>query len=88
VYYAFEVIARQDPVLSAGGRVYALLFPVVIASTLPLAWLLWRYVEEPGQRGLMSLLPSRRRAAAPIPAPRVPEPTVGVVPEVAWSAAR
>jgi peptidoglycan/LPS O-acetylase OafA/YrhL len=87
-YYVFEVIARQHSVLAPGGRGYALLFPVVIASTLPLAWLLWRYVEEPAQRGLMSLLPSRRRAVPPVPSPRMPEAVLGAWPEVAGSAAR
>jgi peptidoglycan/LPS O-acetylase OafA/YrhL len=87
-YFVFEVIARQSVVLVPGGRAYGLLFPLVVLSTLPLAWLLWRFVEEPAQRRLMSLLPSRGRTVPGIPVPRAAEPIVGAWPEVARSVAR
>jgi peptidoglycan/LPS O-acetylase OafA/YrhL len=99
VFLVFEVYARQSALLVPGGRAYALLFPLVVLSTVPLAWLLWCLVEEPGQRRLMSLLPIRHRAVPELPAQRAAGPLLAdrpvarseplaAWPEVARSAAR
>jgi peptidoglycan/LPS O-acetylase OafA/YrhL len=54
VFLIFEYVARAVPPLVPGGTLYRLLLPQVILLTIPLSYLLWRYVEEPARRWMMA----------------------------------
>lgn len=76
VFLIFEYVARAVPPLVPGGTLYTLLLPQVILLTIPLSYLLWRYVEEPAQRWMMGYRPRLGRRRPPQPAGdagRVPE---------------
>jgi peptidoglycan/LPS O-acetylase OafA/YrhL len=90
VFLLFEVNARESAFLVPGGRAYALLFPLVILSTLPAAWLLWRFVEEPARLRMMAVFPRPRpRAAAPpVPVQQTSHRARHPWPEVAHGGAR
>ena len=65
------------PVLGPHSRWSALVAPAVLVSTVPAAYLLWRYVEEPARLRMRAL--ERRRRPTPVPAPRpvsTPSPNV------------
>jgi len=49
------------PVIGPDSRWQALVAPLVLASTVPAAYLLWRYVEEPSRHRMRDL--SRRRTS-------------------------
>jgi peptidoglycan/LPS O-acetylase OafA/YrhL len=63
VFLVFESVVRHSSALAPGGGWYALLLPVVVLSTVPLSWLLWRHVEEPSRHFLMAHAPRLRREA-------------------------
>jgi peptidoglycan/LPS O-acetylase OafA/YrhL len=52
------------PVLGPDSRWQALVSPLVLVSTVPAAYLLWRYVEEPSRRAMRDL--AKRRRGAPV----------------------
>lgn len=65
VFLIFEYVARAVPQLVPGGTLYMLLLPQVILLTIPLSYLLWRYVEEPAQRWMMRHQPRLGRRKPP-----------------------
>jgi peptidoglycan/LPS O-acetylase OafA/YrhL len=79
LFEVFWTATDHLPLLGPDSRWQALAAPIVLVATVPVAWLLWRFVEEPARRRLGSLAVGDRRAAAPVvPAPRMAEPAVPV----------
>jgi peptidoglycan/LPS O-acetylase OafA/YrhL len=54
VFLIFETIAHGSYLLRPGGPYYMLLLPQIILLTIPVSYLLWRYVEEPSRRWLLA----------------------------------
>jgi membrane protein YdbS with pleckstrin-like domain len=70
VFEVFYTAMEWYPLLRPDGAVASLLTPHVLLLPLPLAWLLYRYVEEPARRGLRDLAGPRRLPATSRPTRR------------------
>jgi peptidoglycan/LPS O-acetylase OafA/YrhL len=77
LFFVLDTLAARQPALAAGSPNYMALLPQVVLLTLPAAYLLWRFVEEPCRSWLMAHQPrlpgarSRQAAAGAVPAPQV-----------------
>jgi peptidoglycan/LPS O-acetylase OafA/YrhL len=65
VFEVFYTAMEWYPLLRPDGAVASLLTPHVLLLPLPLAWLLYRYVEEPARRGLRDLAGPPRPPSGP-----------------------
>jgi peptidoglycan/LPS O-acetylase OafA/YrhL len=63
VFEVFWTAMDVVPRLQAGSALVALLLPVVLVTTLPAAYLLWRFVEEPARRAMRRMSEARRKPA-------------------------
>lgn len=77
MFEVFWTATDHIAMLGPNSKWQALAAPVVLVATVPAAWLLWRFVEEPARRRLTSWSPEKRRSVEQsVPAPRAPEPVV------------
>lgn len=53
--------AAMKAVGISGGLLYAIAFVGLVAGALLIAWLMWRFVEEPAREGMRRLVGARRR---------------------------
>ena len=79
LFIVLDTVASRQPALAAGTPNYMAVLPQVVLLTLPAAYLLWRFVEEPCRNWLMAHQPrlpgarSRQAAGEAVPAP---QPTI------------
>ena len=81
IFEVFWTAMDVLPVLGPESRWQALVAPLVLVSTVPAAYLLWRFVEEPSRRAMRDLV--KRRSAAPVEPAEVTARTSRFQPELA-----
>lgn len=72
LFEVFWTLMDVVPALGPASRWSALASPVVLAATIPVSYLLWRFVEEPARRALRGREPWARRPVAPPAVPSAP----------------
>jgi peptidoglycan/LPS O-acetylase OafA/YrhL len=90
LFFVVDTVASRTSALAPGSPHYMAVLPQVVLLTLPAAYLLWRFVEEPSRTWLMAHQPrlprARVRAVVAAPAPvrldtlrlELPLPTVSL----------
>jgi len=62
LFFVVDTVASHTSLLAPGGPHYMFVLPQVVLLTLPAAYLLWRFVEEPSRSWLMAHQPRLPRA--------------------------
>lgn len=65
VFELFWTAMDEVPALAPGSELVALLLPLVLVLPVPVAYLAWRYVEEPARLAMRRMAEQRRRRSAP-----------------------
>lgn len=70
------------PVLGPESRWQALAAPLVLVSTVPAAYLLWRYVEEPSRKAMRRVVRREQATPASTSSPEMPVPQLPTLPSL------